>query len=161
MQPAAGISRSGRTRSSCKDRSSGASISRFAVAVSRFEFAVGTGIPAMSRGYLTSLLTNTRLHFFGNHWRFFGQPKWCCDLGVRRPKAKAWKASTLCYGKKASDDELTTAARQEEKNTASQNQAGQSSPDEGPWDGHAGERKTRVEWSLASNVGADSLPVRC
>src|SRR5246127_2013877 len=43
MQPAAGISRSRRTRSTCKDRSSGASISRFAVAVSRFGFAVGTG----------------------------------------------------------------------------------------------------------------------
>jgi hypothetical protein len=42
MQPAAGISRSRRTRSSCKDRSSGASISQSAVAVSRFEFAVGT-----------------------------------------------------------------------------------------------------------------------
>src|SRR5207249_9127219 len=32
-----------RSRSICKDRSSGASISRFAVAVSRFGFAVGTG----------------------------------------------------------------------------------------------------------------------
>jgi hypothetical protein len=36
-------SRSRRTRSTCKDHSSGASISRFAVAVSRFGFAVGTG----------------------------------------------------------------------------------------------------------------------
>src|SRR5260370_13331038 len=45
MQPAAGISGSRRTRSSCKDRLSGASISRFAVAVSRFEFAVGTPAP--------------------------------------------------------------------------------------------------------------------
>src|SRR5262249_7980495 len=26
--------------------------------------------PATSRKYLTSLLTNTRLQFFGNHWRF-------------------------------------------------------------------------------------------
>src|SRR5260370_42469739 len=42
MQPATGTVRSRRTRSTCKDRSSGASISRFAVAVSRFEFAVGT-----------------------------------------------------------------------------------------------------------------------
>jgi hypothetical protein len=36
-------SESRHTRSTCKDRSSGASISRFAVAVSRFRFAVGTG----------------------------------------------------------------------------------------------------------------------
>jgi hypothetical protein len=43
-QPAAGTVRSRRTRSTCKGRSSAASISRFAVAVSRFEFAVGTGI---------------------------------------------------------------------------------------------------------------------
>jgi|SRR5947208_2939177 len=41
-QSATGTVRSRHTRSTCKDRSSGASISRFAVAVSRFGFAVGT-----------------------------------------------------------------------------------------------------------------------
>jgi hypothetical protein len=41
-QPAAGTVRSRRTRTTCKDRPSGASISRFAVAVSRLGFAVGT-----------------------------------------------------------------------------------------------------------------------
>ncbi len=38
----ASVRPAGRTRSTCKNRSSGASISRFAVAVSRFGFAVGT-----------------------------------------------------------------------------------------------------------------------
>jgi hypothetical protein len=38
-------------------------------------------------------------------------------------------------GSNLSGDELTTAARQEEKNTASQDQAGQSSPDDGAGDG--------------------------
>src|SRR5258707_11877120 len=40
--PRPGTVRARRTRSTCKDRSSGASISRFAVAVSLFGFAVGT-----------------------------------------------------------------------------------------------------------------------
>jgi hypothetical protein len=39
--------RSRRTRSTCKGRSSAASIDRFAVAVSRFEFAVGTALDRM------------------------------------------------------------------------------------------------------------------
>jgi hypothetical protein len=42
-RPRPGTGRLRRTRSTCKDHSSGASISRFAVAVSRFGFAVGTG----------------------------------------------------------------------------------------------------------------------
>ncbi len=46
-QPAAGTVRSRRTRSTCKDRSSAASISRSAVAVSRFEFAVGTAVSSL------------------------------------------------------------------------------------------------------------------
>src|SRR5258708_19673727 len=41
--------------STCKDRSSGASISRFAVVVSRFEFAVGTGHFPLSPPQFSSL----------------------------------------------------------------------------------------------------------
>jgi hypothetical protein len=48
-QSATGTVRSGRTRSTCKDRSSGASISRFAIAVSGFGFAVGTAHEAPAK----------------------------------------------------------------------------------------------------------------
>ena len=56
-----------------------------------------------------------------------------------------------------SGDELTTAARQAQKNTASQDQARQSRTDDGARD--ASERKARVKWSLMSDVGADPRPV--
>src|SRR6516162_2550837 len=46
-----------------------------------------------------------------------------------------------------------------EKAAARQDQAGQSGTDNGTGDGHAGERKARVKWSLMGDVGADPLPV--
>src|SRR5262245_43454551 len=58
-----------------------------------------------------------------------------------------------------SGDELTTAARQDQKNTASQDQARQSRTDDRTRDGHAVEHKGRVKWSLASDVGADPQPI--
>ena len=52
-KPATGTVRSRRARSTCKDRSSEASISRFALAVSRLGFAVGTGISIEARHWGT------------------------------------------------------------------------------------------------------------
>jgi hypothetical protein len=46
-----------------------------------------------------------------------------------------------------------------EQATACQDQARQSSAGDGTWDGHAGERKARVKWSLVGDVSADPLPV--
>src|SRR6516225_6877353 len=62
-------------------------------------------------------------------------------------------------GSNLSGEELTTAARQGQKNTTSQDQARQSCTDDGAGDGHAVERKGRVKRSLASDVGADPQPV--
>ena len=58
-----------------------------------------------------------------------------------------------------SDDELTTASRQDEKTNAREDQARQSSTDDGARDSHAVERKGRVKRSLASDVGADPQPI--
>ena len=62
-------------------------------------------------------------------------------------------------GSNLSGDELTTAARQGQKNTTSQDEARQSRTGDGAGDGLAGERKARVKWSLMRDVGADPLPV--
>jgi hypothetical protein len=58
----------------------------------------------------------------------------------------------------SSDDELTTASRQGEKSTASQDEAGQSCTGDGGRDGHAVEDKGRVKcWRsvTANDVGAN------
>jgi hypothetical protein len=63
-------------------------------------------------------------------------------------------------GSNLSGDELTTAARQGQKSTASQDQARQSRTGDGSRDSHAVKHKGRVKRSLASDVGADAQPIR-
>jgi hypothetical protein len=62
-----------------------------------------------------------------------------------------------------SGDELTTAARQDQKNTTSQDQARQSSTNNGAGDAHAVEDEGRVElWrrgATTNNVSADPQPI--
>jgi hypothetical protein len=66
---------------------------------------------------LTSLLTNTRLQFFGNHWRF---------LDNRSGESKSVptvEGQHALLRKEASDDESTPPSPPTEKTTARQDQA--------------------------------------
>src|SRR5262249_60343781 len=84
-------------------------------------------------------------------------------LATTRPGDGARDGSPLrCLKKEGA--ETTTASCQGEKATASQDQAGKASTDDGAGDGHglAGERKARVErWRrvAAHDIGAHPQPV--
>ena len=53
--------------------------------------------------------------------------------GPSEVKASTLVSSSAIKGRRPSDDELTTASRQGEKSTASEDQTGQSSADYGTW----------------------------
>ena len=99
--------------------------------------------------------------FFWKPLAFFGQPKWCCDLRVRRPKTKAcrpWKASTLVSstaitGRQPSS-RLLPPSPPAEKATAREDQAREAST--GDWTGRCHFLDNRCEWPI--KAAAESRP---
>jgi hypothetical protein len=98
--------------------------------------------------------------FFWKPLAFFGQPKWCCDLRVRRLKTKAcrpWKASTLVTitGRQPSS-RLLPPSPPAEKATAREDQAREAST--GDWTGRRHFLDNRCECPI--KAAAESRPTK-
>jgi hypothetical protein len=93
---------------------------------------------------------------------FFGQPKWCCDLRVRRPKTKAcrpWKASTLVSSSAITGRQPSSRlppSPPAEKATAREDQAREVST--GDWTGRCHFLDNRCEWPI--KAAAESRPTK-